>query len=339
MLLAWPMVAHAQKTDVITLRNGDKITGEVKGLSGGKLDYKTDDVGRLSVEWVKVAGVSSTHIFEVEMSSGTKFFGRLAVGAQEGLLVVSGLSSDTLEVLAVVAISELEAGILQRTKAFLDVGTTLAKANQAKTLSVSGEAAYRGDKMGSTFAFDSYAQGQDSVETTSQNSASLEVTRFLQHRSSALLMVQAQQNTELDLLLRLTGGAGVSRVVHQSNKSEIAVGAGLAVTQERYSSTSTDSTTPENSQSSLEAVFSAEWSAFQFDSPKLDFATSLRIYPSLSSFGRVRGEFGTRVKYEVVKDFHVGINFTDTFDSQPPEADAAKNDFIFSLTIGWSYRR
>ena len=46
-----------------------------------------------------------------------------------------------------------------------------------------------------------------------------------------------------------------------------------------------------------------------------------------------------RLKYEVFKDFHAGINFTDTFDSRPPDETVNKNDFITTFTIGWSYRR
>lgn len=72
-VLALP--ATAAKTDVIVLDNGDRITGEIKGMSRGKIDYSTDDAGRLSVEWTKVAQVTSDHAFEVEMSSGRSTMG------------------------------------------------------------------------------------------------------------------------------------------------------------------------------------------------------------------------------------------------------------------------
>ena len=37
--------AEAQKTDSVWIRNGDRITGEVKSLSRGLLKYSTDDLG------------------------------------------------------------------------------------------------------------------------------------------------------------------------------------------------------------------------------------------------------------------------------------------------------
>jgi hypothetical protein len=45
-----PVSLAAQKTDVVVIANGDVITGEIKGLSRGKLDYNTDDAGRLSIK-------------------------------------------------------------------------------------------------------------------------------------------------------------------------------------------------------------------------------------------------------------------------------------------------
>ena len=43
--------------------------------------------------------------------------------------------------------------------------------------------------------------------------------------------------------------------------------------------------------------------------------------------------------YELFNDFNTGIRFTDTFDSRPLEESASKNDYVTTLTIGWSYRR
>src|SRR5271165_2099631 len=69
--------AQAEKTDVVVLGNGDHFTGEIKGMSRGQLDFKTDDAGRLSIEWIKIATITSTHSFEVELATGKKYYGTL----------------------------------------------------------------------------------------------------------------------------------------------------------------------------------------------------------------------------------------------------------------------
>ena len=332
-----PVSLSAQKTDVVVIANGDVITGEIKGLSRGKLDYNTDDAGRLSIKWEKVIGLTSRHFYEVERSSGRKYFGRLSSPQNDGTIIVENEQSDTLRVRDIVAIDLLEAGFFQRTKAYLDAGFTFAKANQATTFSLSGQLDYRGPRVGATLSFDSYAQGQKTSPTTARNTVALRGTRFLPNRWSAVLLTQAEQNDELNLALRFTAGGAGGRVLTQSNRSELSAAAGVVVTQERFSTSSGE--TSDTAKTNLEGLILVKWDAFRFDSPKLDLSTYLVVYPSLSTLGRVRGEYSLRIKYELVKDFNVGINLTDNFDSKPPDVTASKNDFITSLTIGWSYRR
>ena len=330
----WPARADAAKTDVVVLRNGDRITGEVKGLAHGKLDYSTDDVGRLSIEWDKVARVTSPNQFQLELGSGVRYFGRLGASNRDGFVAVYGVGADTLPAESVVEISPISAGFLLRLKSYLDMGFSLAKANQATTFSLSGDADYRGPQFGSQLKFDSYAQGQESVPTTTRNSLRQSFSWYLPRRWSAIGIVQVEQNDELDLDHRFTGGGGMNLSIGHTNQMEFAAGAGLVGTQEQFSSASGST-----SDSGIEGLLGMNWSAFRFDTPKLDFSTSLALFPSLSQMGRVRGQMELRLKYELFTDFNAGILFTDTFDSSPPDEAATKNDYVTTLTIGWSYRR
>ena len=336
LTLLWAGVVHAApKTDIITLRNGDRITGEVKGVSRGKLDYSTDDAGRLSIEWEKVASVSSTHAFDVETGWGESFFGTLASGGQDGLLAVQGESrADTLRISSVVEVNRIDAGLAQRIKSYLDVGFTLAKAHQATTFSLNGQTDYRSHKIGTTTKYDSYAQGQEHVTTTTRNLFRQSVSWFLPDRWSAVALGQFEQNDELGLDHRWTYGGAAQRVLKHTNRASVAVGAGLVGIQEQF----TSATEGQTSSSSVEGLLSLDWEAYRFDSPKLDFGTNLAVFPSLSDPGRVRGQMEIRGKYELFSDFNVGMQLIDTFDSRPPE-DVSKNDYLVTLTIGWSYRR
>ena len=46
--------AVAQKTDVVILRNGNAVLGEVKEFKRGKMKFSTDAMGTVYVEWPKV---------------------------------------------------------------------------------------------------------------------------------------------------------------------------------------------------------------------------------------------------------------------------------------------
>ena len=329
-----PSPARARNSDVVILRNGDRISGEVKGLSRGKLDFSTDDAGRLSIEWEKVRSLTSPFAYNVEMGSGESHFGRLVPSERDGYVVVQDLTADTLRIPSVVEITTLDSGFLQRLKSYLDMGFTLAKANKASTFSLSGSAEYRAADFGSAFKFDSYAQGQEHISTTTRNSARQSVTWYLPERWSLVGLLQFDQNEELSLDHRLTYGGSLNRGLKHTNSSEVTVGAGLVGIQEQFSSSEGGT-----SGSSVEGLAALNWNAYRFDTPKLDFSTAVGVFPSLSDLGRVRGQVELRFKYEVFKDFNVGVQFTDNFDSRPPEADVSNNDYITTLTIGWSYRR
>ena len=56
--------------DVVILKNGDRITGEVKGAAGGKLTIKTDHSGEIKVSMAAVANLTTTHPVTIELESG-----------------------------------------------------------------------------------------------------------------------------------------------------------------------------------------------------------------------------------------------------------------------------
>jgi hypothetical protein len=51
LLLLADSATGATKTDVVELRNGDRITCEIRKLERGKLTVKTDGLGTIAVEW------------------------------------------------------------------------------------------------------------------------------------------------------------------------------------------------------------------------------------------------------------------------------------------------
>src|SRR5210317_2606518 len=68
---------HAAKTDVVTLVNGNAITGEIKVLDFGALRYSTDSMGTVSIDWEDIVGITSKQNLQVELTNGVKYFGTL----------------------------------------------------------------------------------------------------------------------------------------------------------------------------------------------------------------------------------------------------------------------
>ena len=66
---AAPVAAH-DKTDVVTLKNGDRFTGEIKGVAREALEFDTEAVGTINIEWPHIASITSTFDYEVEVTEG-----------------------------------------------------------------------------------------------------------------------------------------------------------------------------------------------------------------------------------------------------------------------------
>src|ERR1700760_2394245 len=75
VLLAAPLFARG-KTDILVMKNGDRMTCEVKGLDAGVLYVSFDYIdGTASVDWSKVARLESKQSFIVKTEDGTIYKG------------------------------------------------------------------------------------------------------------------------------------------------------------------------------------------------------------------------------------------------------------------------
>lgn len=320
--------ASAQKTDILVLRNGDRITGEVSGLSRGVLTYKTDDAGTLRVEWDKVISLDSRHVFEVELATQRRIFGSISEGPQPG---TAGVAGEVLALAAIVSITEISPSFVERTAGYVDLGWTLAKANNAHTTNFSAEGLYRGEKFGGKIGLSFYEQGQSGAETTRNGNVGLDLNRFIGPVWAVRFFGDLARDDAQDLELRSLVGSGVRRRIVRTNRMDASWSAGLLGSRERYAQEG-------GSTSSAEFLAAADFAAFRLDSPELDVTLDLKTFTSLTESSRFRTEFGSRVRYEVFGDFFVALTLKSSFDTNPPVAEASgKSSYTGGLSLGWSW--
>ncbi len=339
LILAGALPLQAQKTDVVTLENGDQVTGEIKNLDRGILDYSTDDMGRVAIEWNKVEELTSIWFFEVELRSGRKYFGSFPDGAEPGTLVVAlPPNRDTLSLASIVRIQPIETSFWQQLDGFVDIGFNYAQANRNTQFTASARANYRGRRWGGTARGETYFQTQTDADGTARNSALFSVERFFEQSLwSAALFTAVEQNTELDLAIRGLLGGGAIRTMHQSNTSIVRLAGGVSLSAERFTAESATPGAENTNAVSLEGAIQFEWAVFRFDAPELDVLTEVTTFPSITDFGRVRTDMSLRVAYEIVKDFFLSLTGNAHLDSRPPSADASKVDFSTKFSLGWSF--
>jgi hypothetical protein len=319
-------VAEAQKTDSVWIRNGDRITGEVKSLYRALLKYSTDDLGTIYIEWDKVDRISSPATFEVQLSSGQKYYGTLGL-ARGGSVA---LGTDTLALAEIVTITPIRGKLISRIDGYVDVGFSYQKANKTVQLTSSARVTYRGPRIETIFDITTFREDREDAEESARLSTSLTERWLLPHRWNTGFVVGYDRNEELDLAGRgrLVGFGG--RSLSRSNHIDLRASAGLVLTRERYFSVDSTST-------GVEGLVGIWFAAFRYDRPKLDASVSSQAYPSFTVQDRVRLQNDLRVSYELVKDFMLTVTVFDSYDSKPQAAGVTKNDFGTTLAISWTF--
>jgi hypothetical protein len=321
---------YAQKTDVVVMDRGDRLTGEIKELSKGKLRYSTHDMGTIKIEWERILHITSTHYFEIETEEGVKHYGRLSATGEPGFMLVTLSDTVTLEMKRVVYIIPIKAGFWGRLDGYIDLGFDFQKANRNRSLSSSGELSYRGEKWSSKLSGSTYYQRQEDTDGTSRNSLSLDTRRLFSGRWAVLLIGALDQNQELSLDLRSTVGVGGARDIFQTNLHTFQVIAAIAYANERF-------TDKEGSTNTAQLPLVADYALFKFHNPEIDITSSLSVIPILNDLGRWRIGFEARVTFELIKDFFLGLRFFDDFDSRQPDTGESTNDFGLTFSLGYSW--
>jgi hypothetical protein len=327
LLIALP--SRAAKTDVIILRNGDHITGEIRKFTHGKVEFKTDDMDMVYVEWEKIHHITSVNYFETVDTHGIKRFGSIGRTEIPGEIVIhTPTATDTLPLIDIVRMTWIKSTFIQRLKGDISFGFSYTRATRTAEFTLGGKTDYRGEKWRSNLNYSAYLTDQ-AEKRTSRFDIGFSVDRFLRRRWTAGIGTQVEHNEELGLDRRISITGTGSRFVVETNSSNLNFGLGLSGTQETF--IGSDSTSY-----NLELPITAAYTRFTFHDPKSDIRLSGAIIPSLTTEGRYRASIDCDFNYELLKDFFIVIGFYYDYDSQPPSG-AAKDDYRFSTSLKWSF--
>lgn len=329
VLISSPLMA--QRADIVVLRNGDRLTGEIRKLERGMLEFKPDRISTIYIDWVRVVFLSSEHRFDLELISGERYIGTLEKAEEEGkLIVVSNGSRKILGVLSVVRMYPLARRFWNRLIGYLDAGLSFQRAQKKVEWKLGGKVTYRGEKWSIKTQVNSYFSRQENVEGTTRNDGAVTYQRFLKNRWTTVLLTSIEQNDELNLNYRALIGGTFGRFFVQNNRNFLVASVGLTGTQEKYSDS-------EDIGHNAEALLSVWYEAFKYASPRVNFAAMLNVFPGITSWGRVRTNFSARLSFEIFREFFFSLEGFHNFDSRPPGELAVKHDYGINTSISWSF--
>lgn len=320
--------ALAQKTDIVVLNNGDRITGEIKGLFLGQLTYSTDAASTIYLEWPKLQSVNTDKTFEIELEDGRKLVGSVRPAAQpDSLVLVVDRDSVQVALLSVVALDRIKGTFWKRLDGDVNVGADYTQDNNKVDFNVSANVKYVVALQKFAFNLSTSFSRQDSASNISSLTAVFAYSRQFSGRWFYSGLLAAAQSSQLSLDIRGSAGVGVGRYFVRSNKVDFSLWGGVGYSRERF--------TDQDADGAPIALIVTDFEYFTFGDLTTNLSSRLSVVPVLNA-GRVRLNFTTQYKREVVNNLYLTLTLTEAFDSKPAET-AAKNDLSLTTSIGWSF--
>ena len=330
LLLAFlPGSLHAQKTDVITLDNGDRVTGEMKFLERGRLVFKTASMGTPGVEWAEVVTADTDKRFAIALADGTILFGSLRPGTADSVIIVTDTASVATATQNVVSFERLKPDFWSALDGKIRAGIAFTQQNAKTDFTLGADVKYVRKSYLTRFDISYRFSRQDDTDDIYNLGANLAHGRQFTGRWFYIGFLDGARNSQLSLDWRGTIGGGLGRFLIQSNRSDLGVWVAPAYAYEQYTGESGNSTFP--------LILAADYLLVFKGAHDTDISSRLAVLPIIGGGGRWRLSFTLNFEREIVKNLDLGIGITELYDSQPPSADAEKNDFSFTTYLGWSF--
>lgn len=336
VLLSMPSFARPA-TDVIVMKNGDRLTCEIKGLDAGVLSVSLDYVdGTMSVQWSKVKRVESSQQFIVAAQDGSVHSGTL-LSTEEGadqpmkIRVAEGEhGAVVLDATQIVSITQTSEKFLRRFNGNINFGINYSKGNQATQYNFGAQTNYLRERWEAQIAFNSNLSANNGSATSTRQQISLSGYHLLpwEHYFYAGLANFLQSSVQ-QIDWQTSVGGGIGRFLKNTNRTTIAVTGGLA-----WQNTVYNGSAIVPSQNATTALIAAELKAFRFKKTNLD--VTAEVYPFLSEPGRVR--FNTNASYylKLFSNLTWNVSFYGSWDNHPPDHFAG-SDYGSSSGLKWTF--
>lgn len=337
IVAALPLQAR-EKSDVIVMKNGDKITCEVKGLSSDTLYISVDYIlNTLSVDWTKVDHIDSKQLFLVKTQDGIVHEGTLSTPQTPAgrpleiqVLEMPGKTT-TLERRNVVSVNETSDNFWQRWNGQLGSGFTYEKGNQSSQYNLNSGIGYVRERWSAGANYGSNLTSSAGTSASTRNQLSLQAQRLSRWNNWYYTgLIGFLQSSVQGIQLADTFGGGIGRNIVNRGSVFFTVYGGLAWQHITYHQVVLQAP-PQQVTSGL---LGTQVKLFRFD--KTTLAVSANLFPAISDPGRVQFNLNTSYYIKLWGQLNWNVTFYGNWDNRPPPG-FAHSDYGTSSGLSISF--
>ena len=332
--------------DVVTLKNGDRITGTLVSIKGGTLQLKSETLGTLNIPMANVATYTTEKPVAVVIKGEKPVEGRLELTPSGDWQVTSDGRTQTIA--AAKADTIMPADVYQSLvvvtpkpwqawKGAASLGDSIQHGDQTTntvTTTVNmvherAEAPIFKPHLRTNFNFAglfSHA-GEDSNTVTSRTLASsLRQDVLITPHDFIFGLGQFEHISTQGLYLRQTYGGGFGTDVIQNSRTTISLTGGMTYQHEKFIT----GTWAQNASLLLGEKIGEQLTK------RMRIDHNLTFYPNLSDLGEYRFDSTTALNIKLINRVSFNASLIDLFLSNPPPGHQ-RNNVTFSTGIGYAF--
>ncbi len=337
VLFAGPSSVYAQEPeefdDKVYLKNGDRITGNIKELDRGKLRIKTITMDTVYLNWIDVESIESNTYLRIARTDGTFTYGRVQKSdMSENIRILEGDKTIEIPALEIASAKPIRVGesFWHRIEGDASAGIDYKKASDILLVNVASNLRLLEEKYEIAFGFNwnETQRTEDGDQDSSRADLSGDYTRFLKDRWFWKASAGLERNQELgtDLRTIISGTAG--KYFIQTSTMRFEVNVGLAASLEDR----TDGT----KQDGLEGLVRSSFDIFKLNVPKTRLSANINLFPGITESGRIRVNTDITLRNEIVRDLFWDLSFYSSYDNQAADGFESQ-DFGIITSIGASF--
>jgi len=334
LLLVAPLFAR-ESTDVVVMKNGDHLTGEIKGLNDGVLYMSMQYIlGTSSVQWSKVERLESTQLFLVKTEDGSVYKGTLkssnVAGARPVEIAVAETSGKevVIDSSRIVQMDTTSEKFFQRFNGSVNTGIIYSKGNQSTQYSLGSQVAYPRERWAAGASYNSTLSASTGASASTRNQLDVDFYRLLRWNNWFYEGLGTfLQSSEQGIISQGTYGGGVGRLLKNTNSARISVLGGFAGQNTDY----TQNTAP---QSLAAGLIAANLQFFRFNKTNGDLRVAL--LPAISEPGRVKFNMNATYYIKLTGNLSWNVSFYGNWDNRPPDG-LSGSDYGSSSGLSWTF--
>ncbi len=332
LLVFLGVFAQAIQADELVFKNGDRLTGKINHVLDGKLVFKSDVAGKITIDISKIKTFSTDEAIEVHFKDGSVLVQKV-VSSKAGRFAIEGTETVKAQDFDIAGISSINPPEPKWTGNVSAALTSTHGNTKTEAISASANLSKRTEKDRTLLSAD-YARGKQEDPDTGQDKTTENWWRtkakydyFFTKKFYGYLDGRYETDKIAELDRRVIVGSGGGYQWIESEKMNFSTEAGLASLYEKY-----------ENQTDSSADLSAQL-GYNFDkklAKGLKFIHDLTYYPSTEKFSDYyltsTGEIRAHFTENMFLNFKVILNYDTS-----PATDASTTDTKYMLGLGYSF--